>query len=105
MDALSYLALYANATNQIPTAHIATLIGFSTALVAICLAVIRGSRTPVGYAIAVAFGHLVFFAFYKFAFCNYYYFLIAAFCAAIGAMEFEASNVDPVEVSRASPGQ
>jgi hypothetical protein len=84
-DALSYLAWYANVTGRIPTAGAATVIGFAAALAATAIATLRGPRTPAGYAAALAFAHLVFFAFYKFAFCNYYYFIVAAFCCAAGA--------------------
>ncbi len=86
-DALSYLALYANTMHRSPSGTTATLIGFSAAALATLLATLRGERSPAGYAAAVAFGHLIFFAFYKFAFCNYYYFLIAAICSAAGALE------------------
>jgi hypothetical protein len=89
-DALSYLALIANTIHRTPTALAATLIGFTTAAVATTFATVRGHRDATGYAIAVAFGHLIFFCFYKFAFCNYYYFLIAAFCCGIGAMPVSA---------------
>jgi hypothetical protein len=84
-DALSYLALWAAITHHIPTAGAATMIGFTTAALATLLALARAPRTPAGYALAVAFAHLVFFAFYKFAFCNYYYLLVGALCAAAGA--------------------
>jgi hypothetical protein len=89
-DALSYLALVANNTGYIPSPRIATVIGFSAAALAAGMVIRRGRRTPAGYATAVTFIHLVFFAFYKFAFCNYYYFLIAVLCAAIGAMGFDS---------------
>lgn len=91
-DALSYLALFANTTGHVPTARFATLIGFTAGVAATALAIRRGLRTPAGYAAVVAFGHLAFFAFYKFAFCNYYYFLIAAMCCALGAMQLTASD-------------
>ena len=48
---------------------------------------LRSTLDQIGYAAAVAMAHLVFFAFYKFAFCNYYYFLIGAFCCAAGALK------------------
>jgi hypothetical protein len=49
------------------------------------LALARCPRTPAGWALAVAFVYLVFFAFNKQAFCNYYFFPLAALCAAIAA--------------------
>jgi hypothetical protein len=86
-DAMSYLALFASVTHHVPTARAATLIGFTAAAFASVLVMIRGPRTAAGYAAGVAFAHVAFFAFYKFAFCNYYYLLIGAFCCAAGAME------------------
>ena len=91
-DAMSYLALFVNTTHRSLSGQAATVIGFSAATLAVVLATFRGKRTPAGYAVAVAFGHLLFFAFYKFAFCNYYYFLIAAMCTGIGAMQSELSE-------------
>jgi hypothetical protein len=92
-DALSYLALWAAVTHHTPTAGAATAIGFTTAALTTALATARAPRTPAGFALAVAFAHLVFFAFYKFAFCNYYYLLIGALCAAAAA----ATGDRPVE--------
>ena len=92
MDALSYLALFANTMHRVPSGQTATLIGFTAAALATLLATLRGQRTPAGYALAVTVGHLVFFAFYKFAFCNYYYFLIAAFCCGTGAMRISSQG-------------
>jgi hypothetical protein len=96
-DALSYLAWYANTSGHVPTARGATLIGFGAAVLASALAVARGPRTAGGYAAAVAFAHLVFFAFYKFAFCNYYYFIVAAFCCAAGAVVGSAGEPEAAD--------
>jgi hypothetical protein len=54
----------------------------------VVLAVRRCPRTPAGFALAVGFVYLVFFAFNKQAFCNYYFFPLAALCAAIAAADF-----------------
>jgi hypothetical protein len=52
---------------------------------ALLLALRRCPRTPAGFALAVAFVYLLFFAFNKQAFCNYYFFPLAALCAAMAA--------------------
>jgi hypothetical protein len=108
MDALSYLALWANVTKIIPTAGVATAIGFGAAASATALVCLRGKRTPAGYAAAVAMAHVAFFAFYKFAFCNYDWFLIAAFCCAAGALRpfeeqstLQADDYDSISAMRA----
>ena len=94
-DAMSYLALWANVTGHAPSAFTATIIGFSIAVLATLLSTIRGARTPAGYAAALAVTHLVFFAFFKFAFCNYYAFLIGAFCCAAGALRPRSEESSP----------
>jgi hypothetical protein len=78
-DALSLLALYADRTGVTPNG----LIGFGMAALMIPLALWRGPRSPGGFAMGVGLVFMVFFAFGKGAFCNYYYLIIAAFCAAI----------------------
>ena len=93
VDALSYLALLSNVTNFIPSNSLASICGFGTAIIATIFTLRRRMHSPFGYAIAVAFIHLIFFAFYKFAFCNYYYFLIGTICAAIGAMECSEEKI------------
>lgn len=52
---------------------------------AVVLALRRCPRSPAGFALAVAFVYLAFLAFNKQAFCNYYFFPLAALCAAIAA--------------------
>jgi hypothetical protein len=57
---------------------------------ALLLALRRCPRTPAGFALAVGFVYLVFFAFNKQAFCNYYFLPLAALCAAIAAAPEES---------------
>jgi hypothetical protein len=86
-DALSFIALLTKTTGWMPSTSIVTFVGCGLAVAATILVCLRGSRSPAGYAAAVATVHLVFFSFYKFAFCNYDWFLIAAFCAALAVLQ------------------
>jgi hypothetical protein len=95
-DALSYLALWASVTHHVPTPGAVTAIGFTSAALATLLVLARAPRSPAGYALAVAFAHLVFFAFYKFAFCNYYYLLVGALCAAAAAGAMRVKLQTPI---------
>ena len=81
MDALSYLAWWAKQTGEQPPSWI----GFAMVLPALGLSLWRAPRTPAGFAAAVALTFLVFFAFSKQAFCNYYFFIVGALCTAIAA--------------------
>jgi len=54
---------------------------------AIWIAIRRFSRSPSGFAAAVMLISLAFFAFNKQAFTNYYYFVIAAGCWSVAAIE------------------
>jgi len=56
------------------------------AIIPVCLR--RVTSSPAGFAAAVTAVHLMFFAFNKLAFCNYYYFVIATACWGIGAARF-----------------
>jgi hypothetical protein len=81
-DALSVLVPLARA--GLPRA-LGGVLPLALAPLAALLALARCPRTPAGWALAVAFVYLVFFAFNKQAFCNYYFFPLAALCAAIAA--------------------
>jgi hypothetical protein len=52
---------------------------------ALLLSVRKASRGPAGFASAMALVYVVFIAFNKQAFCNYYFFVIGCFCCAIAA--------------------
>ncbi len=43
-------------------------------------------RTPAGFAISLAFCLLIFFAFNKQAFCNYYYLVIGVLCSGFAVL-------------------
>jgi len=83
IDALSYLAFLAKRTG--------TVLGFWVALVAavpaLACGIWRAPRTPAGFSAASALLFLAFVAFSKQAFCNYYYFAIAALAAAAGTVQ------------------
>lgn len=79
MDALSYLSWWAESRGTRPPVWI----GFAMLMPATALALWRAPRTPAGFVAAVAFIYLVFFAFSKQAFCNYYFFIVGAMCCAV----------------------
>ena len=58
---------------------------FVLAPLALAVGLWRAPRTPAGFALAVALTFLVFFAFNKQAFVNYYFFLVGALCCALAA--------------------
>jgi hypothetical protein len=89
IDALSYPALFALTFPNWATSHhielLAPIAGFLAAIVVLAICLWRLPRSPAGFAAAIGLTMLAFFAFNKQAFCNYYYFVIAAFCTAIAA--------------------
>ncbi|MFZ5468229.1 MAG: hypothetical protein ACOZIN_02230 [Myxococcota bacterium] len=85
-DALSYLGWHWHQTKE----QLPSLVGFLAVVPASALALWRCPRTPAGFAAAVAFIYLVFFAFNKQAFCNYYYFVVGALCAAVAASRLDS---------------
>jgi hypothetical protein len=62
-----------------------TWLAFALLVPATVIAWIRIPRTPAGFALAVAFVYMVFFAFSKQAFVHYYWFVMAAACLALAA--------------------
>src|SRR5260370_898486 len=76
--ALSYPAWWAAQGGQ-PI----TWLAFVVIIPALVLVLWRAERRPAGFALGVGLVCLVFFAFNKQAFCNYYYFVIAALCCAL----------------------
>jgi hypothetical protein len=84
-DALSYLVwigfhIHSKYTSLIWPA-------FASAILAMLLSVWKARRSPSGFAAAMGLVYIVFIAFNKQAFCNYYFFVIASLCCAIGAEE------------------
>jgi hypothetical protein len=59
----------------------------AAALAAIGLSLWRCARTPAGFATAAGLTHLFLFCFSKHAFCNHYFFVVAAMCIAVGATD------------------
>lgn len=83
-DGLSYLVwLYSKTGVMNPTIWIPLLV----VIPAIALALWRGTCSPAGFAAALALVSVLFFAFNKQAFCNYYYFVIATGCWSVAAAE------------------
>lgn len=94
-DALSYLVMlglhnsrYITWTWLVPVALIPAML----------LAFRKAPRSPTGFGLSIGLVFLVFFAFNKQAFCNYYFFTIGAFCCALGAMPITspAAEGDPM---------
>ena len=83
-DGLSYLVwLYSKTGVMNPTIWIPLLV----VIPAIALALWRGTCSPAGFAAALTLVSVLFFAFNKQAFCNYYYFVIATGCWSVAAAE------------------
>ena len=78
-DALSYLVPLARVTGAVPSSFIPFVL--AAGVTAVCLW--KCPRTPSAFAAAFALTFLVFFAFNKQAFCNYYHLAIAALCCAV----------------------
>jgi hypothetical protein len=82
----------------VPLAHagmprvLGSILPLALAALATALALWRCPRTPSGWALAVAFVYLVFLVFNKQAFCNYYFFPLAALAAAIAAGDLTAGR-------------
>jgi hypothetical protein len=96
-DAISVLVPLVKA--GLPRA-LGSILPLALAPLALVLALYRCPRTPAGFALAVAFVYLVFFAFNKQAFCNYYFFPLAALCAALATWPAD----EPASGGPADPG-
>lgn len=79
-ESLSFLAWWKQQNGVQPSTGWA----FGMAAVAVAVSLWRGARDLTGFVAAVAVTYLLFFAFNKQAFCNYYYFVIGA--SALGAV-------------------
>jgi hypothetical protein len=84
LDALSYFAYAGNLLNWTPPQWLGTA-SFVAAIAVACLSLRRGERSASGFCGSVALMYLAFFALNKFAFCNYYYFVISSLCASVAA--------------------
>lgn len=87
-DALSYLAWAVRAGGR----RWSSLVGFLALVPVLGLGLWRGARTPAGAAAVLACTYLVFFAFNKQAFANYYFFCLTALLAAVSAAAMERSG-------------
>lgn len=94
-DALSYLAWWAGLGHPAPS----TAIPFLLSSAAAALAVWRSPRTGAGFAAAMALTFLVFFAFNKQAFANYYSFALGTLLLAVAAWQPPVADGD----SRVTP--
>lgn len=83
-DSLSYPAWLAGPDGTVP---FNVGVAFVAAAVVIGLALWRMPRTPAGFALALSATFLIFFAFNKQSFCNYYFFIIGSLCVAIAASQ------------------
>ena len=94
-DAMNFMAMFGYYfPKYLPSATLASQCGVIAAIIGIAIVLRRGPRTPAGFAAGVALVYFLFFAVYKFAFCNYYYLIIAACCCAVGATR-AAITIDP----------
>ena len=98
-DALSYLAALANWKGVVLPAGVA----FLAMVVVEVLALLRAPRTPAGFAASVGLAFLVFFAFNKQAFANYYYFVIGAFACAVAAADVPSDGASADSARVQSP--
>lgn len=83
-DILSYPAMFANELG-FQSSPLAIALGFGASIATILVMLRRAPRTPSGFAAACGATFLVFFAFNKYAACNYYFFVIAVLCCAAAA--------------------
>jgi hypothetical protein len=79
IDALSFVA--ATAENGQPTMPL--WLAFPAAIPGVMFALFRGPKTPAGFAAGSALTFLLFFAFAKQAFCNYYFLIVCMLCMAL----------------------
>lgn len=82
-DALSYLVWLGLNFDSKYTAWV--WLALAAILPALALGAWKATKTPSGFAAAIALIFLVFIAFNKQAFCNYYFFVIGCFCCAVAA--------------------
>ena len=81
-DSLSYAVVWARATGLGPPPGWPAFVLLAVALVACVRRAVCG---PAGFAASTAFALIVFFAFSKQAFVNYYFFGVGALCCALAA--------------------
>lgn len=94
-DSLSYAPLIAEAFGQSVTPYLPFIALFA----AIFISYWYFKPSPKSFAISMAFGFILFFAFNKQAFCNYYYLVIGILSSAI-ALSYRVVKLDePIHIS------
>jgi hypothetical protein len=93
VEALSYIAW--TAEGGVP--RLPLWLSFGVLPVPLALGLWRAPRTPSGFAAASSLLFVLFFAFAKQAFCNYYFLVLGTICTALAALA-------PAEVTNASAG-
>jgi hypothetical protein len=93
LDSLSLLSFLARSGLPISTTT-STVASLGALIVSGLFAWRTAPRTSSGFALALGFVLLILFAFSKKAFCNYYFFVIAAFAASIAASPKDVSSPD-----------
>jgi hypothetical protein len=92
-DALSFSALF----NHIGTSGIHWSISFPASIACIAIAYWKSPRTSAGWAMATCFTYMVFFAFNKQAFCNYYFMVIGFACLSAASVQFGENEKPPAD--------
>jgi hypothetical protein len=82
LDSLSYAAVYAILSGQLPSQYIS----FGVLIIVLVLVWRYGQRSPSGFAAAMALCLGIFFAFGKQAFCNYYFLVVGILSCAMAAI-------------------
>ena len=90
-DALSYVA--ATAQNGQPTLPL--WLNIAVLPIGWAIAAWRAPRTPAGLGAACALLYLLFIAFAKQAFCNYYFLVLGCICCALATLEPEDGKAPP----------
>ncbi len=86
-DSLSYLALYARIFNQPPPQYI--ILSFVALAISFFMVWRFVPRNLTGFVLSISFCLLIFFAFNKQAFCNYYFLVISAICCTLACFTFQ----------------
>ena len=86
LDALSYFAYYAQTHDWTPSQSLGS-VSFLAAIIAGIFVLVWGERSAAGFSAGVALVFMAFFCLNKFAFCNYYYFIVATLCASAAALQ------------------
>lgn len=99
-DSLSYLALIARKGGP----QLGSWPAFVMLIPVATLVTLKTPRSLAGFSFAAALLYLVFFAFNKQAFCNYYDFALGLVCCAVAALSAEPANDAglPARTSRAA---